>query len=46
MTLKERVEQLHAIEAQLPEKLKQAATGAAFGLLEKAAELRLLKREI
>ena len=39
MTLKERVKQLHAIEAQLPEKLKQAATGAAIRAVEKAAEL-------
>ena len=39
MTLKERVKQLRAIEAQLPEKLKQAATGAAIRAVEKAAEL-------
>ena len=39
MTLEERVKQLHAIEAQLPEKLKQAATGAAIRAVEKAAEL-------
>lgn len=39
MTLKERLKQLHAIEAQLPEKLKQAATGAAIRAVEKATEL-------
>ena len=39
MTLKERVKQLRAIEAQLPEKLKQAATGAAIRAVDKATEL-------